>query len=247
MKIGAVLTIFDSRWQQTFQPLLEQDFDFFELLPENPDVYKINDLQHYFHNRELILHAPFIQANLISHDLIFRHAAQHYLIKELSPLVEMFHPKVITTHLGSTPFIYREVNLDGFSQLKKIIPACVVENMPGGKDLWRKSYPSTEEELDWVLERLDTQITFDVGHFMKQGFDVYILLKKYLPRIVNIHLHDIANGQDHRPLGSGELDLGKFLAILKDSHYKNYLSIELHHDNVTRIIESYQLLKRFIR
>lgn len=243
MKIGVVLTIFDENWQETFKPLFSYDFDFFELLPENSAVYTLGDLNKYFKEREVILHAPFIQANLISNNAIFREASKEYLTKELLPLIEVFHPKVITTHAGSYPFIYPEINLSECKKLLEKIPQCVIENMPGGNNMWRKSYPSTEQDCDFVIKKLNGKMTFDVGHFMKQGLDVYKLLEKYLPNIVDIHIHDLLNGEDHQTLGTGELDIEKFMKILVKEKYKNYLSIELHHDNVAGMIKSYKLLR----
>lgn len=246
MKIGTVITIFEKGWQELFQPLLAHDFDHFELLPENSQVYTIKELQDYLQGREVILHAPFIQSNFISQDKLFRQAAKEYLLKELKPLVEAFDPAVITTHLGSFPFIYPDHDFSEFQQLQKEIPACVMENMPGDDNLWRKSYPSTEEECDYVLTTLNGKMTFDVGHFMKQDLDVYRLVEKYLPQIVDIHLHDFVEGKDHHPLGTGSLDVERFVKILLKHNYQHYLTIELHHDNVEGMIKSHQLVKSFL-
>lgn len=246
MKIGTVVTIFDQDWKKTFQPLLSHDFDHFELLPENTEAYGVDDLKTFFQSREVILHAPFIEPNLISNSVELRQSSREYLVKRLRPLVEVFHPKVITTHVGSHPFIYQNFELNEFKKLIAEIPECVMENMPGGDNMWKKSYPSMEEECDFVLNELNGKMTFDVGHFMKQDLDVYRLLEKYLPNIVDIHLHDFVDGSDHQELGTGSLDLQRFFRILKKFDYQHYLTIELHHDNVSGMINSLKLVKSYL-
>ena len=70
-----------------------------------------------------------------------------------------------------------------------------------------------------LAEELDLSICLDTGHVLS-GFpgrsDLDTVLERILPRLAEIHLHDarrppvgqqVVYGQDHRPLGSGDLDV----------------------------------------
>ncbi|MCL4415136.1 MAG: sugar phosphate isomerase/epimerase [Patescibacteria group bacterium] len=247
MKIGAFITIFNDQWEKEFRPLFDIGLDFFEILPENPSVFTRKSLKQYLKNYEVIIHAPFIESNIISNSKIIREASKRYLLNALTPLIKDYSPKVITSHMGHTnAFIYSQVYLDEFKELIKKIPQLSVENMPGSASLWKKGFPGTEKEIDFVLGQVNCGFTFDVGHFLKGGCDIWRLLKKYLPRIVNIHIHDVVDGKDHQPLGTGILDVRKFVKILKDADYQGYLSIEMVSDNASGAISSFNLLKKLI-
>lgn len=119
--------------------------------------------------------------------------------------------------------------------------------MPDNKNIWRKGYPNTEEEFENVIKNIRNNITFDVGHWIRQKYDVYSLLQKYSKRIINIHLHDVKDDVDHQALGTGLLDLEKFLYTLKKIEYSHYVTIELVQDNIRGIFSSYDLLKKLIK
>ncbi|MBI4130629.1 sugar phosphate isomerase/epimerase [Candidatus Roizmanbacteria bacterium] len=246
MKIGAVVTIFKSDWKSIYQPLLNQDFDHFEILPENQDAYTIQELKDYFERKELILHAPFAQANLVAPSQHIREASYTYLSEVLTPLVKHFHPNVITTHIGKIGSFYESAILDEFIKLRKKFLTITFENLPESSTFWSESYPYNDIQLDYILNTTHAPLTFDVGHWGRQGFDVYSFLQKYGGSIRNIHLHDFKKGKDHLPFGKGDLDLPKFLSILKKSNYHYYLTLELGFENTAVTIESYQIVKKLL-
>ena len=69
------------------------------------------------------------------------------------------------------------------------------------------------EALDILLESPAFGLTFDVGHnHCKGGVDEPVILERGA-HLHHIHLHDVVGSKDHRPLGTGELDVPKYLAL----------------------------------
>jgi sugar phosphate isomerase/epimerase len=101
---------------------------------------------------------------------------------------------------------------------------------------------TVEFPLDLTLElaeELDLSVCLDTGHVLV-GFsgpqDLFAALELCLPRLSEIHLHDapwlglelkIGYGQDHRPLGAGDLDLARLLDRLAQAGFAGPLVLEL--------------------
>jgi sugar phosphate isomerase/epimerase len=90
-----------------------------------------------------------------------------------------------------------------------------------------------------LAEELDLSLCLDTGHVLA-GFsgplDLFEALEVCLPRLREIHLHDarwqgpeqnIVYGQDHRPLGTGDLDLAHLLDRLAEARFSGPLILEL--------------------
>jgi sugar phosphate isomerase/epimerase len=90
-----------------------------------------------------------------------------------------------------------------------------------------------------LAEELDLSFCLDTGHVLS-GFagDIALedALERCLPRLAQIHLHDapqwqpgtpILYGQDHQPLGAGDLDVGWLLDRLNEAHFTGPLVFEL--------------------
>jgi sugar phosphate isomerase/epimerase len=90
-----------------------------------------------------------------------------------------------------------------------------------------------------LAEDLDLSICLDVGHVLV-GFSgpvtLYDALEACLPRLAEVHLHDgpwqgpagkIGYGQDHQPLGRGDLDTGRFLDRLEEANFRGPVIFEL--------------------
>jgi sugar phosphate isomerase/epimerase len=86
---------------------------------------------------------------------------------------------------------------------------------------------------------LDLSMCLDTGHVLV-GFSGPVsldeVLELCLPRLGEIHLHDgpwqgperkIGYGKDHQPLGSGDLDIPRFLDRLTQASYKGPIIFEL--------------------
>jgi sugar phosphate isomerase/epimerase len=101
---------------------------------------------------------------------------------------------------------------------------------------------TVEFPFDLTLELaddLDLSLCLDTGHVLA-GFSGPLglpeALERCLPRLAEIHLHDspafgsdgiIHYGQDHRPLGTGDLDLGRFLDRLVEAEFEGPIIFEL--------------------
>jgi len=90
-----------------------------------------------------------------------------------------------------------------------------------------------------LAERLDLSICLDTGHVLA-GFSGPIglaeALDRCLPRLAEIHLHDgpwqgpdhnIAYGRDHKPLGTGDLDVRDLLDRLVEAKFEGPIIFEL--------------------
>lgn len=90
-----------------------------------------------------------------------------------------------------------------------------------------------------LAEALDLSICLDIGHVLV-GFSgpvgLFEALERCLPCLSEIHLHDapwqgpdhqIRYSQDHRPLGTGDLDIARLLDRLSEAHFSGPLVLEL--------------------
>jgi sugar phosphate isomerase/epimerase len=84
-----------------------------------------------------------------------------------------------------------------------------------------------------LVERLGSRgdglgLTLDVGHCLVTGDDVAQTIHTWAPRLVNVHLDDIADHlHDHRMFGEGELDLAATLRALVDVDFGGVAAVEL--------------------
>jgi sugar phosphate isomerase/epimerase len=102
-----------------------------------------------------------------------------------------------------------------------------------------------------LAEELDLSICLDTGHVLAGfpgWFDFFEVVEKILPRVAEVHLHDCRKmpegkrgyGEDHKPLGHGDLELGRFLDRLSEANYKGPLVFEL---NVGEALASLEVVK----
>jgi sugar phosphate isomerase/epimerase len=111
-----------------------------------------------------------------------------------------------------------------------------------------------EFPLDLTLElaeEFDLSVCLDTGHVLA-GFpgwyDFFEGLEKLLPRLAEVHLHDSKRmpegvrgyGEDHKPLGRGDLDLGRLLDRLNEARFSGPLIFEL---KVDEALESLKVVK----
>jgi sugar phosphate isomerase/epimerase len=105
----------------------------------------------------------------------------------------------------------------------------------------RLAVETIEFPLDLTLEladELDLSICLDVGHVLAGfpgWFDFFEVVERILPRLAEVHLHDCKRmpegqrgyGEDHKPLGTRDLELGRFLDRLAAANYQGPLVFEL--------------------
>jgi len=118
----------------------------------------------------------------------------------------------------------------------------------------RLAIETVEFPLDLTLElaeEFDTSICLDTGHVLAGfpgWFDFFEVVEKLLPRLAEVHLHDCRKmpagvrgyGEDHKPLGHGDLDLGRFLDRLNAAQFQGPLIFEL---KVDEALESLNVVK----
>ncbi len=111
-----------------------------------------------------------------------------------------------------------------------------------------------EFPLDLTLElaeKLDLSICLDTGHVLAGfpgWFDFFEVVERVLPRLAEVHLHDSRKmpegqrgyGEDHKPLGTRDLDLSRFLDRLAEANYQGPLVFEL---TVDEALESMRVIR----
>ena len=111
-----------------------------------------------------------------------------------------------------------------------------------------------EFPLDLTLElaeEFNLSMCLDTGHVLA-GFpgwlDFFEAVERVMPRLAEVHLHDSRKmpegvrgyGEDHKPLGHGDLDLGRFLDRLAAANYQGPLVFEL---TVEEALESLEIVR----
>jgi len=111
-----------------------------------------------------------------------------------------------------------------------------------------------EFPLDLTLEmagEFDLSICLDVGHVLAGfpgWFDFFDVVERILPRLAEVHMHDCRKmpegkrgyGEDHKTLGRGDLELGRFLDRLEKANFTGPLVFEL---NVEEALESLNVVR----
>jgi sugar phosphate isomerase/epimerase len=114
-----------------------------------------------------------------------------------------------------------------------------------------------EFPLDLTLElaeQFDLSICLDTGHILA-GFSgptpFFDALELCLPRLADLHLHDCPAwkegprlyGQDHAPLGTGDLDVAGLLDRLAAANYDGPIIFELEIDEALASLEQVRALR----
>ncbi len=114
-----------------------------------------------------------------------------------------------------------------------------------------------EFPLDMTFEladELDLSICLDTGHVLAGfpgWFDFFDVLEKALPRLAEVHLHDSKKmpaglrgyGEDHKPLGHGDLDVGGLLDRLDQANFSGPLIFELTVDEALESLETVKFIR----
>lgn len=118
----------------------------------------------------------------------------------------------------------------------------------------RLAIETIEFPLDLTLElaeEFNLSVCLDTGHVLAGfpgWFDLFDVLERVLPRLAEVHLHDCRKmpqgvrgyGEDHKPLGQGDLDLGRFLDRLNADQFSGPLVFEM---KVDEALESMAVVK----
>jgi sugar phosphate isomerase/epimerase len=230
-----VLTPDSEQWKTTLKNLHRfPSLDHIELWLEHiPRASEIKEIRSAFHGIPLIVHGPFLQMSLVSHipEIVAVSEKRFDAAIDFASKVEA---RVVTFHAGPYPlFETKEHVLEKlagrfarFAELKD--PVATLENMP------IKSHGTTKEPIgqlsdcDEILKLLpNLRFTFDVGHCLQNADDFAPFLKQHSSKVENIHLHDgIPQGKGHLRLGTGSLELDRFLDVLMQVSFDKYVSME---------------------
>lgn len=77
-------------------------------------------------------------------------------------------------------------------------------------------------------------ITFDVTHCAASGLDIIKTFDRLKGCIQNIHLSNYGNGNEHKLLEDGDIDIVKFMEYLHKIDYKGLLTLEFDFENPNR-------------
>ena len=79
------------------------------------------------------------------------------------------------------------------------------------------------EALDLLLKSPVFGLTLDIGHnFSTGGEDEAVILER-AEKLFHMHMHDAAGGRNHLPLGTGELDIPRYLKLAADKNCRTVL------------------------
>lgn len=121
----------------------------------------------------------------------------------------------------------------------------------------RLAIETIEFPLDLTLElaeEFDLSVCLDSGHVLAGfpgWFDFFDVLEKLLPRLAEVHLHDSKKmpegvrgyGEDHKPLGQADLELGRLLDRLAAANFSGPLVFELKVDEALESLKVIQAVR----
>lgn len=170
----------------------------------------------------LSLHAPIADVNLLSPHPAARAFAEAELARTLI-LAAALGAEGVTFHLGyrSTGVRYDPPWEEAMAAIRRL--SARAESL--GVELCLENDPKSPYAFLWDLERFQALLselgipgTLDLGHaWTAHGKDALVLLPRLAPHIHTVHLHD-NHGQadEHLPLGTGVIEVGRALAILRE-------------------------------
>ena len=207
-------------------------------IEEDLNLSELKFLKSLLKKYKIIIHGPFVHLSLISPHREIRDITRRLYLQTLK-IAETLEANLVTFHCGTKlKFISREIATELFTQnfLKiknsyrgKI--AFTIENLPPEERGVQIHYPSSLKDLAHLKDLLPwLNFSVDIGHAFQSGESldkISKFLRKYKDSILDIHLHDATlKGKAHLALGKGELDLMRFLRLLRGIDYRGYLSLE---------------------
>ena len=75
-----------------------------------------------------------------------------------------------------------------------------------------------KDAIELLLESKVFALTFDVGHNFGIGGTDEEFIMKHKDRLHHIHLHDAKGKKNHLALGTGEMDIQKYLSLAKEQN-----------------------------
>ncbi len=105
------------------------------------------------------------------------------------------------------------------------------------------------EFLDRTLEGVDTfddvgglGICIDLGHAEMRrgdpGQSPEQMIRDFGPVLLHLHVHDVVDGKDHKPLGTGCMDYGAIAEALGEADFDGTAALEIQGDDPIAIVRS---------
>lgn len=170
------------------------------------------------------------------------------MIKAHLKIASFVDAKFLILHLGRIGEV--EAHLKIFKGCEKMAKrlgiSLLVEN--SGR---RRTEKKCEEEFQILVDELDVNLVFDIGHAWRALQNGYLssledFIHKFKDRILYSHFHDNFGKKDlHLPLGEGNIPFKRIVRMLKKTSLR-YCVLEVHSD-LEGIRKSREYLERLIR
>lgn len=253
---GIPTLIENSSIEESVDLCKELDFDFVELnmnLPQyqlnNIDVSKLIALQ----KEKNIFFTIHLDENLNVSDFN-RYVADAYLktVLDTIELAKKLDARTINMHLSKGVYFtlpdkkvylfeqYKEEYLNSIVSFRNSVEKAVekskikicIENTNGYTDF-------QVEAIDILLQSHIFALTFDIGHnYCVSGADEKIIMERE-NSLTHIHLHDASDKKDHMTLGTGKVDIKKYIKLAK----KHNCTVVLETKTIDALRKSVEWLK----
>ena len=257
MHLGIPTLIENNSIEESVALCKELGFDFVELnmnLPqyqlENIDIEKLCKLKEE-HNIFFTIH---LDENLNVSDFN-SYVADAYLktILDTIEIAKALNVKIINMHLSKGVYFtlpdkkvylferYKENYLNSIIKFRNVVEKALkdneikicIENTNGYTDF-------QIEAIDILLQSPVFALTFDIGHSHCVGdIDEKIILERE-NKLCHIHLHDAQNKKDHMTLGTGNVDITKYIQLAE----KNKCTVVLETKTIDALRKSVEWLNR---
>ncbi|MDM8543310.1 cobamide remodeling phosphodiesterase CbiR [Desulfococcaceae bacterium HSG9] len=147
------------------------------------------------------------------------------IIKYIIGLTESLEPSTYTLHL---PF-NAAIDSDGVSARCKRLCDSMTSLLSDGFDSRQITIENLHYPFEWadeIITAFDFSVCLDCGHLLLRGIDPESVFNQYADRITTLHIHGVANGQDHLSLDRlADSQLAGLMRILK--HFSGVASVEV--------------------
>lgn len=122
---------------------------------------------------------------------------------------------------------YEKEYLEGMTHFRDICDAAVgrhnihvcIENSGG-------FLPFHLNALEILMQCNSFGLTLDIGHNHCSGGADGAWILKNRAKLLHMHIHDVLNGHDHHPLGTGQVDIPHWLTIAQQQHCTAVLEVK---------------------
>lgn len=80
--------------------------------------------------------------------------------------------------------------------------------------------------INAVLDNIDIGLTWDVGHDAGAGYRDKPYLESRIDRICHVHLHDVLNGNAHRELFTGEVEIDRAIRFVMSNGLRAIVEVK---------------------